>query len=124
MILILGVGGYFMNGYSQKQTLKTALNISALPGSLKILDYNDQGVSTFRAEFYLSVSPGEFDELIKGRQYEVRSASNADLVQYATGSPGAGFVPVVLCKWGIEKNRTIIYTNITKSLVYVIWDAN
>ncbi len=124
VVVIISTGGYFMNGYSQKGTLKTALNISNLPKSLKILDYSDQGVSTFRAEYYLSIDPGQFDELVKGRKYEVRAASNDDLVQYATGSPGSQFVPVALCKWATEKNRTIIYTNISKSLVYVIWDAN
>jgi hypothetical protein len=124
VVLVIAIGGYFMNGHSQRATLKTALNISELPGSLKILDYSDQGVSTFRAEYYLSVAPGQFDELVKGRKYDVGPASNDDLIRYATGSPGAGFVPVVLCRWGTGKNRTIIYTNITKSLVYVIWDAN
>jgi len=123
-VVILSTGGYFMNGYSQKGTLKTALNITKLPSSLKILDYSDQGVSSFRAEYYLSVNASQFDELVKGRKYEVRAASNDDLVQYATGSPGGAFVPVVLCKWATEKNRTIIYTNISKTLVYVIWDAN
>jgi len=123
-VVLLSTGGYFMNGYSQKGTLKTALNINRLPKSLKMLDYSDQGVSSFRAEFYLSVEPGQFDELVKGRKYEVRAASNDDLVQYATGSPGKEFVPVVLCKWATEKNRTIIYTNISKSMVYVIWDVN
>jgi hypothetical protein len=124
VVLVLAVGGYFMYGHSQKETLKTALNVSDLPNSLKIKDYSDQGVSTFRAEYYLSIDPAQFDELVKGRKYEVRSASNDDFVRYATGSPGAAFVPVVLCKWATEKNRTIIYTNISKSLVYVIWDEN
>jgi hypothetical protein len=124
VVVILTIGGYFVNGYSQRSTLKTALNIGKLPHSLKILDYSDQGVSSFRAEFYLSVNGAQFDELIKGRKYEVRAASNNDLVQYATGKPGPSFVPVVLCKWATEKNRTIIYTNISKTLVYVIWDEN
>lgn len=124
VVLAVAVGGYFMNGHSQRSTLKTALNLSELPGSLKILNYSDQGVSTFRAEYYLSIAPGQFDELLKGRKYEVGPASNDDLIRYATGSPESAFVPVVLCRWGTEKNRTIIYTNITKSLVYVIWDDN
>jgi len=111
-----------MNGYSQRSTLKKALNIGELPKSLKILDYSDQGVSCFRAEYYLSVDPGQFDELIKGRKYEISAASKDDLVQYATGAPGGRFVPVVMLKWATEKNRTIVYTNISKSLVYVVWD--
>jgi hypothetical protein len=113
-----------MNGYSQRRTLKTALNISELPKSLKILDYSDQGVSSFRAEFYLCVDTSQFDQLIKGRKYELFQASKNDLVQYATGSPGGSFVPVVMLKWATEKNRTIIYANISKSLIYVIWDEN
>ncbi|WP_448700185.1 hypothetical protein ACFGVR_23640 [Mucilaginibacter sp. AW1-3] len=124
MIVILAIGGYFMNGYSQRSTLKTALNISELPGSLKIMQYSDQGVSSFRAEYYLSVDPGQFDELIKGRKYEMLPASTADMVQHVTGSPGGGFEPVALLKWGTEKNRTLIYININKSLVYVVWDEN
>lgn len=122
VIAALAVAGYFMNGYSQRSTLKKALNISELPKSLKILDYSDQGVSSFRAEYYLSVDTGQFDELIKGRKYEISAASKDDLVQYATGSPGGNFAPVVMLKWATEKNRTIIYTNISKSLVYVVWD--
>ncbi|OCX51660.1 hypothetical protein BEL04_16715 [Mucilaginibacter sp. PPCGB 2223] len=124
VITALSIGGYFMNGYSQRSTLKTALNIDELPASLKILDYSDQGVSSFRAEYELSVDPGQFNRLIQGRKYELRAASNDDLVRYATHPPGASFVPVALCIWGTAKNRVIIYTNISKSLVYVIWDEN
>ncbi len=126
IIVIAGItaGGYLMKGYSQRRTLKAALDVTELPDSLKILDYTDYGVSSFRAEFYLSIPPTQFDSLIKGRAYEVRSASTADLQLNTIHPPGKAFVPVVLCKWGTATNRTIIYTNITKSLAYVVWDAN
>lgn len=123
-VVVFTIGGFYFTKYSRQSTLKTALNIGELPSSLKILDYGDEGVSSFRAEYYLSVNPTQFDQLIKGRNYEVRAASNDDLIRYATHQPGPSFVPVVLCIWGTEKNRTIVYTNISKTLVYVIWDEN
>jgi len=122
-VVIFTIGGFFLTRYSRQSTLKTALNINQLPASLEILDYGDEGVSSFRAEYYLSVDPKQFDELIKGRKYELHAASKDDLTRYATHPPTGIFVPVVLCIWGTEKNRTIVYTNIDKSLVFVIWDA-
>jgi len=124
VIAAITLSGYLMKGYSQRRTLKAALNINELPDSLKILDYSDYGVSSFRAEFYLSIPPTQFDSLIKGRSYEARSASTSDLEQQAIHPPVKIFAPVVLCKWGTATNRTIIFTNISKSLAYVVWDAN
>ena len=122
-VVVFTIGGYFLTRYSRQSTLKTALNVSTLPASMKILNYSDFGVSNFRAEFYLSVDSQEFDQLVKGRKYETMRSDNTDLGNYAVGKPDADFKVATLYNWATAKNRTKIYANTTKALVYVIWDA-
>jgi len=122
-VVAFTIGGFYLTRYSRQSTLKKALNINKLPASLKILNYSDFGVSNFRAEFYLSIDSQEFDQLLQGRKYDIVQTDNNNLGNYAVGKPGADFKAVTLYNWATAKNRTKIYVNTDRTLVYLIWDA-
>jgi hypothetical protein len=124
-LLLICISGWFYINYSDRDFLRYgALHIKKLPPTLNLLDYHTYGISDFRAEYFISVNPNEFGKLISGRKYKIRNSNNADFLSIAAvGAHPSGFLPDLCYTSGSYNDGMVqVFTNKSKSLIYVVYD--
>ena len=125
IVLVTAIWGYFK--YDDIQFLAGGVfKIEDLPDSVEIIDRATWAWTDYREEYILFVSPEEFGELLKGRDYKpcITSATSKEV---SAGLEQHEPFNVVACfrAGDFKKDGSVqIYTSLDNTALVVIYDAD
>jgi hypothetical protein len=118
VVVFLFIAGCLFITFDNRNFLKYgALHISKVPKSLKIINYNIRGLTDQEYQYYISVEPAEFGQLLIGRTYIKQPGKNGLIA-----TPPDEF-PVNECytSGNLKSGLVSIFVNANKSQAYVIY---